>query len=141
MSYLIASSSILTSAQGLIKRGWCQGAFARNSSGIDVDPGSSEAVSWSILGAIEAARRLLTLNGARGVWYPEFIVTSVSSAAGVIEVEQWNDELLTTKEKVLKAFEKSFVILGGLIVIAEKQRTTRAWRMTSNIPRTQGCQC
>lgn len=98
---------ILREARRLIKAGWCQGAVAKDANGRAIDPGSSTAVLFDPLGAIERAAlnlfqgdgRYLTQNYYKGFYAIACGLHTHSAIAA------WNDDLARRKEDVLASFE------------------------------------
>jgi hypothetical protein len=52
------TTALLIQARGLLKRGWCRNASARNGLGIPVSPYSKWATAWCASGALNAAAGL-----------------------------------------------------------------------------------
>jgi hypothetical protein len=115
----LTAAAMITEARGLVVRGWCQGTHARDRRGLEVPAWSSEARSWSLLGALlaswqhhEADTRdsdvvahladAEALGGATKV---------LGEAVGAASLEQWNDEPQRTQADVLEAFDRALRIL------------------------------
>src|SRR6266536_3174220 len=110
---------MLSEARGLLQRGWCRGAQARDGAGSGVPAWSDDARTWSLLGALLAS------------WYREqgqgldvdVVAHSVDAralgdataalgeAAGSASLEQWNDEPRRTLADVVAAIDRATQIL------------------------------
>jgi hypothetical protein len=102
----MTTKEMLTEARSLIKKGWTQGSFAKDVNGNEVDPKSSQAVSWCSLGAMEAA-----CYCPRDSRLP--ILDILRRAAGTCVISDWNDHPNTTKEEILAAFDKAIELANG----------------------------
>jgi hypothetical protein len=92
---------LLVAARGLVVRGWCRGADARNAAGAEVHPWDAEAVSWSLLGAIVAVLEWEAQH--RGEMPIEDLAAALYALADVIDTDSlvdWNDELGRTQDDV-----------------------------------------
>jgi len=92
---------ILVRARELVALGWSQGSDARNARGAPVPPWSTEAVGWSLLGALVAAVDLPAEPGAVAL---RPLRRALAALAEVIEeplLTSWNDEPGRTQEYVL----------------------------------------
>ena len=92
---------LLLAARGLVARGWCRGADARNAAGAEVDPWDADAVSWSLLGAIVAVLEWEAQH--RGEVPIEDLAAALYALADLIETNSlvdWNDELGRTQDDV-----------------------------------------
>lgn len=113
----MTASEILRAARALISdpARWTQGAFARDSSGDQVDRLTSEAVCWCLAGAVDAAS------------YPErigvdnYVIDFDRSAARLAAaralhtvihdtVVSFNDDPTRTHAEVLEAIDKAIAI-------------------------------
>lgn len=93
---------LLLAARGLVARGWCRGADARNAAGAEVDPWDAEAVSWSLLGAIVAVLEWEAQH--RGEMPIEDLAAALYALAALIETNSlvdWNDEPTRTQDEVI----------------------------------------
>ena len=115
----LTAAAMVTEARGLVARGWCQGTHARDRRGINVAAWSSEARSWSLLGALLATwhrheadaldadivahlAEAEALGGATQV---------LGEAVGTASLEQWNDHPQRTAADVLKALDRALRLL------------------------------
>ena len=87
-----------------VRKGWSQGARARDVDGSRCDPESLSAVAWSTLGAVDASRmrREGILHGIDPSVYMQ-ITYAIRRAipTGDFIIEDWNDSPRRTKEEVL----------------------------------------
>jgi hypothetical protein len=94
---------ILKRAALLVKRGWCQGAYARDAVGKDISSASNLAVRWCAVGAIRRA----------AVYEPQEIAKAVQSLAELLglgctsepeemEIVCWNDAPERTAAEVAR---------------------------------------
>lgn len=87
---------VLRKARALIKKGWCQGAYARAINGASVDPAHPGAVRFCAMAAIsKIAQRHEHRAG--------MVLVSVINAG----ICGWNDRHGRTKTQVLAAFDKA----------------------------------
>jgi len=113
------AAAMLSEARGLLLRGWCRGAQARDDTGSGVPAWSDDARSWSLLGALLAS------------WYHEQgedldrdvaahsvdaralgdATAALGDAAGTASLEQWNDEPRRTLADVVAAIDRATEIL------------------------------
>ena len=103
-----SGSTLLLRSQNLIEQGWTQGADARDADGEPVRPWSSEAVAWSLLGALVAA--LEAEADENSDLAGEKLVLACTALATVIEVdslESWNDDVARTFDEVLDALDQA----------------------------------
>jgi hypothetical protein len=95
---------LLIAAGGLIERGWCSGADARDRFGHEVEPWDERAASWSLLGAIVAV--LEDEAKERGELPIEELAAALYALSAVIETDSlsdWNDEPHRDHGEVLDA--------------------------------------
>ena len=79
-----------------LKRGWCQGAEARNAAGEDVDEFIGDPVSWCPIGATFAA-----YPGMDGYATREALFGAIDRMLKDDEVSNWNDDPDRTQEEVV----------------------------------------
>jgi hypothetical protein len=87
-----------------VRRGWCQGADARDANGSEVEPWDERAVCWSLLGALVAV--LEDEARFRGDVPIEELAASLYALADVIDVDSlahWNDAPGRTQAHVVAA--------------------------------------
>jgi hypothetical protein len=92
---------LLLAARGLVARGWCRGADARNAAGAEVDPWDPAAVSWSLLGAIVAVLEWEAQD--RGEMPIEDLAAALYALADLIDTNSlvdWNDDPARTQDNV-----------------------------------------
>lgn len=92
--------AVLRRARALVKRGWCQGAFAETADGDVCDQYSRSAASWCALGAIFVA------GGAYAREAREAFRGAISRRE-CTSITAWNDSADRTKPQVLRAFTKA----------------------------------
>ena len=96
---------ILTRAHDLVSFGWCQGAEARDADGGETEPWDSQAVEWSLLGALVAA---VDLPPDPEPAYLGPLRRALSALAEVVEepsLARWNDAPERTQEHVIGVLE------------------------------------
>ena len=86
----------LADAGGLIREGWCQGAFAANARGEAVGVEDDDACRFCALGAID--RVAYSSNESR-------LASDCLERVIGCEAAGWNDHEERTKEEVLAAFD------------------------------------
>jgi hypothetical protein len=67
-----------------IRKGWCQGASAKDDLGIVVSPGSPHAASWCLLGSVIAAYQ-------EDMHHREQLVTKLANKMLGVIPTRWND--------------------------------------------------
>jgi hypothetical protein len=86
---------------------WTQGALARNRDGRVCMPGSPDAESWCLIGAIcRTYRDNESLNAA--IEAVDRVITG-GCHDGIDEIEEWNDYPGRTFEEILEVLEKADV--------------------------------
>ena len=97
-------AEILDRARDLIEQGWSQGSDARDDAGSPVEPWSSAASSWSLLGALAVAADIVA--------DPRAQVGSLRAALGGLaeliddpSLESWNDAAARTPQEVIDALD------------------------------------
>ena len=107
---------VLEGTKEIIKKGWCQGAAARDARGRSVNSSSAIACTWCLTGAIEKSLQ----ENFKLSWYngKDSILPKISSllpperSEPVIRSDQFdvvvdfNDNHATTKEDVLNILSK-----------------------------------
>lgn len=53
----MTKNEILTEAQALLRKGWCQEAIAKTKEGKEVEPEDPTACAWCLVGAVAKASR------------------------------------------------------------------------------------
>jgi hypothetical protein len=97
------AKEILTEAQALLKRGWCQKAFAENAAGFATDYSSSDAVKFCMAGALFRAAYPETnpnMNNAK-----DCLRKIIDHPSGSLSFP--NDASDTTQDMVLAWVEKA----------------------------------
>jgi hypothetical protein len=99
------ATEILSRAHDLVSFGWCQGADARDATHLPVQPWSSKACYWSLLGALVAA---LDAPPDAMPESPELIaelrlaLVAVSETMTAWSLEDWNDDTERTQAEVIE---------------------------------------
>ncbi len=116
----VTAAAMISEARRLVKRGWCQGAHARDDAGTEVPSWSEEARSWSLLGALLASWHLQdSLDDADVVAHladahalgeaTEVLGELVGTAA----LDRWNDSATRTRKDVVAAMDGALRLLNG----------------------------
>jgi hypothetical protein len=119
-------SRMMVEARERVTIGWCQGAVAQDEDGFAVDPGSSDARRWSMLGAL-----LASWNGGPVADLGQ-AVTSLHAATERSPLEVWNDRPGRTQTDVVSAFERAINALarGGGEAIRAGEDMSVYWLRT-----------
>jgi hypothetical protein len=98
---------MLLDARSLVATGWAQGSSARDASGESVDPWSSSATQWSLVGALVAVwAKSRRTRSERDTAIAAFQKANLSLLAATRDSPQsWNDEPGRTRQEVLLLFE------------------------------------
>jgi hypothetical protein len=115
------AAAILSEARGLLLRGWCRGALARDASGNIVPAWSDEACAWSLLGAL-----LLSWHRQSGESVEVDVVAHSSDPQALAEatqalidvtgspsIERWNDDPQRTRVDVVETAERAAALLAA----------------------------
>ena len=113
------AAAMLREAHGLVLRGWCRRAQARDGAGSAVPAWSEDASSWSVLGALLASWHREQGGGldvdvvahsvdARALGDA---TAALGEAAGTASLEQWNDEPERTLAEVTAAIDRAVELL------------------------------
>ncbi|MDX6475348.1 MAG: hypothetical protein QOH95_859 [Gaiellaceae bacterium] len=97
-------SELLHEAGALVASGWCQGAEARTLAGEAVEASDESAVSWSLLGALQAAA--VSDDSTR----MEDIGVAVAAIAELIvdpSLAHWNDVPTRTQSVVAELLDRA----------------------------------
>jgi hypothetical protein len=110
---------MLSEARGLLLRGWCRAAQARDESGAVVPAWSEEARSWSLLGALLASWH--RQNGetteldfvAHGFDVRALgdATQAIGDITGTASLESWNDAPGRTVADVLETIDQAVELL------------------------------
>ena len=92
----MTTKEVLVKARTLVEKGWTQGAFAKDDYGYIVKSTDPKACSWCATGAIQAVL-------PKNVPFSDY--TALLTVPNGIVL--FNDNLNTTKEDVLKVFDKA----------------------------------
>jgi hypothetical protein len=108
-------AAMLSEARGLLGRGWCRGAQARDANGEAVPAWDEAATSWSLLGALLAAWHL-----QQGIEVEEDVVAhsmdaralgdatvALGAVTGSISLDRWNDEPGRTAAEVIAVVDEA----------------------------------
>jgi hypothetical protein len=90
-------------ARELVAQGWSQGAEARNSDQNPVHPWSSEARSWSVLGAIVCGDE--TRRGRVPIDLLASAAILLAHAVDTPSLSKWNDRPGRTQAEAVAAFD------------------------------------
>jgi hypothetical protein len=116
----LTAAAMVTEARGLVARGWCQGTHARDRRGVEVPARSSEACSWSLLGALLASWHRHEADGLEADVVAAHLAEAealggatqvLGEAVGTASLEQWNDHPLRTAAEVLEALDRTLRLL------------------------------
>ena len=110
---------MLREARGLLLRGWCRGAQARDGAGGGVPAWSEDARAWSVLGALLASWHREQGEGidvdvaghsvdARALGDA---TAALGEAAGTASLELWNDEPGRTLDEMTTAIDRAVEML------------------------------
>jgi hypothetical protein len=112
------AAAMLMEARGLLLRGWCHGAQARDERGHIVPALSEDASSWSLLGALLAASRDhdLELDEDFDARSAEALalgdaIAALGEATGTASLDEWSDARGRRLADVLAAIDHA---LGAL---------------------------
>ena len=101
-------SKLLHDAGELVEKGWCQGTEARDASGRATDVRGSDAISWSLLGALQATT----------VSDPSTQVQDVGDAVAALaelimdpSLASWNDAESRTKLEVVTVLRNAELLV------------------------------
>jgi hypothetical protein len=103
----MSGSKLLHDAGVLVERGWCQGTEARDANGNATDVVASDAVSWSLLGALQASTVTDPTTEIQDIG------DAVAALAEVIidpSLANWNDSETRTKLDVLRVLKDAEVL-------------------------------
>ena len=116
----LTAAAMVSEARRLVKRGWCQGAHARDSAGLEVSSWSEEARSWSLLGALlkswhhqdsqADADVVAHLADAHALGEATEVLGEV---VGTASLERWNDAAKRTQKDVVAAMDGALRALNG----------------------------
>lgn len=102
-------SLLLTHARNLISASWTQHTEARGADGRPVDPWDSQAIEWSLLGALVAGyEHMLRSQGQRAAL--EALAGACIVLASVVECDSlpgWNDLPGRTQADVLAVLDEA----------------------------------
>ncbi len=116
----VTAAAMVSEARRLVKRGWCQGAHARDGAGLEVPSWSEEARSWSLLGALlsswhhqdslDDADISAHLVDAHALGEATEVLGEV---VGTAALDRWNDAAKRTKKDVVAAMDGALLALNG----------------------------
>ncbi|MEP6910375.1 MAG: hypothetical protein ABI896_08095 [Actinomycetota bacterium] len=113
------AAAMLSEARGLLLRGWCRTAQARNSAGSVVPAWSEDASSWSLLGALLASwhrqnEETLELDfvahGFDAVALGD-ATQALGEVTGTASIEAWNDNPSRTLNEVIATIDRALELL------------------------------
>jgi hypothetical protein len=109
----LTAEGILSGANLLLRRGWCQGCDARDGDGQAVEAWQSEARSWSVLGALVAS---FGLDSRAAPHIPIGSLAIAAAAVGVTtnahSLQVWNDAEERTQREVLAAIDRAAMFIA-----------------------------
>ena len=116
----LTAAAMVSEARRLVKRGWCQGAHARDGAGLEVPSWSEEARSWSLLGALlsswhrqdsqDDADVVAHLADAHALGEA---TEALGEVVGTSSLERWNDAAKRTQKDVVEAMDDAMSALNG----------------------------
>ena len=108
-------STVYNEAMLFVEKGWTQWSSARTEEGFACNPSNKAAVSWCLIGALQAASgRLL------GPGFEENIIDHLGP--GTFSV-LWNDDSHRTQEDVVELLRQSAIIVGDDVVVDSRPET------------------
>ena len=110
------AAAMLSQARDLLLKGWCQGVQARDGSGGEVPAWSSEAASWSLLGAVlaswnAAARDISVVGHSLDARALGDATEALGQATGTAALDGWNDAAGRTPAEVIAAVDRALELL------------------------------
>lgn len=120
MAAVQPAAAMLQEARGLLLRGWCRGAQARDAQGRVVLAWNEEAASWSLLGALLATwHRHDDMEDADFVAHRADALAlgdatqALGEATGTAALDQWNDADGRNVGEVVAAVDCALAALNG----------------------------
>ena len=114
----VTAVAMVNEARRLVAVGWCQGAHARDDTGLEVPSWSDEARSWSLLGALLSSWHRQDSNGDGSVAAHLIDAHALGQATEVLgevletaSLDGWNDEPGRTPAEVVDALERTLARL------------------------------
>jgi hypothetical protein len=115
----LTAAAMVIEARGLVARGWCQGTHARDRRGLEVPAWSSEARSWSLLGALLASwhrHEAHTLEADINAHLADAEALGgatevLGETLGTASLERWNDHPQRAAADVLEALDRALRLL------------------------------
>jgi hypothetical protein len=99
---------LLLATRRRVAQSWCRGADARDAAGVEVDPWSDDARSWSLLGALVAALEAEAIK--RDELPLDELAEGLYALAGLIDtgsLSEWNDDPARTQAGVLEILDRA----------------------------------
>lgn len=116
----LTAAAMVSEARRLVKSGWCQGAHARDDTGLEVPSWSEEARSWSLLGALLTSWHLQDSRNDADVVAHLADAHALGQATevlgevvGTASLERWNDATKRTQADVVAAMDGALSALNG----------------------------
>jgi hypothetical protein len=100
--------ALLLHARTMIECGWTQLADARGADGEAIEPWSSRAAAWSLLGALVAALEAEAMENEPLAL--DQLGAACAALAAVIDhdsLESWNDDPTRTRDQVLNVLDRA----------------------------------
>jgi hypothetical protein len=114
-----SAAAMLSEARGLLLKGWCRGAQARDAQGQVVLPWSDGAASWSLLGALLATWQIHDMEDADFIAHGADArglgdaTQALGEATGTAALDQWNDADGRRLAEVVAAVDQALAVLDG----------------------------
>jgi hypothetical protein len=116
----MTAAAMVSEARRLVKRGWCQGAHARDGAGLEVPSWSEEARSWSLLGALLSSWHRQDSQDDGDITAHLVDAHALGEATevlgevvGTAALDRWNDATKRTKNEVVDAMDGALSALNG----------------------------
>jgi hypothetical protein len=116
----VTAAAMMSEARRLVRRGWCQGAHARDRDGLEVPSWSEEARSWSLLGALLSSWHRQDSQGDTDVVAQLAEAHALGEATevlgevvGTAALDRWNDSAQRTKKDVVAVMDVALRALNG----------------------------
>ena len=110
MNAIITTYDVLRGAAALVRSGWCQGAFAKDSTGCHVPPHSPTAMAWDIFGAVSRSAGGDGNLAAAALHRLDVMSGEEPMNASGLAVMTWNDKHGRTVSDVADLLERAAVM-------------------------------
>jgi hypothetical protein len=113
------AAAMLSEARGLLLRGWCRAAQARDRTGSIVPAWSEDARSWSVLGALLASwhrqhGETMELDFVAHGFDARALgdaTQALGDVTGTASIESWNDDQQRSLAEVIAAIDRAAELL------------------------------